>query len=156
MASYKRKIRRRRTKSNKRRNNKTFKQKFYNMKGCSKLKQKSRRGLSGGSSPLIGSPWSSNQTSLSNHYANNLYNTTDVQTQMQLNGGSRRRRNKRRRLRGGGLSDFLPADITNLGRDLMYNSSSAYSSLVGAEQPINPSATHGQLTSSIAANRVMI
>lgn len=157
---------RRRTRGNKRRNKKTFKQKIYNMKGCSKSRQRSRRrfrggncatcSLTGGSgtSPLIGAPWSSDQTSLSNYYANNLYDGKDVQTQMQLNGG--RRRNKRRRLKGGGITDFVPSGITNLGRDLMYNSSSAYSSLVGADQPVNPSATQGQLTSSIAANRVMI
>jgi len=113
-------------------------------------------GFRGGSNPLIGAPWSVDQTVNSNYYANNLYDTADVQTQMQLNGGSRRRRNKRRRLKGGGITDFVPSGITNLGRDLMYNSSSAYSSLVGADQPVNPSATHGQLTSSIAANRVMI
>jgi hypothetical protein len=170
---------RRRTRGNKRRNKKTFKQKIYNMKGCSKSQRmaKSRmqyisktkgqskgrgfgqgRGIGfrggSGSNPLIGSPWSVDQTSLSNYYANNLYDGKDVQTQMQLNGG--RRRNKRRRLKGGGITDFVPSGITNLGRDLMYNSSSAYSSLVGADQPVNPSATHGQLTSSIAANRVMI
>ena len=78
---------------------------------------------------------------------------------MQLNGGRRssRRRNKRRRkLRGGGLSDFVPSDITNLGRDLMYNTSSAYSSLTGADAPVNPSATQGQLTASINANRIII
>jgi len=172
---------RRRTRGNKRRNKKTFKQKIYNMKGCSKSKSqrmtKSRMqyisktkgqskgrgfgqgrgiGFRGGSNPLIGAPWSVDQTVNSNYYSNNLYDTADVQTQIQLNGGSRRRRNKRRRLKGGGITDYLPSDITNLGRDLMYNSSSAYSSLVGADQPVNPSATQGQLTSSIAANRVMI
>jgi len=175
---------RRRTRGNKRRNKKTFKQKIYNMKGCSKTKSqrmtKSRMqyisktkgqskgrgfgqgrgiGFRGGSSPLIGAPWSVDQTVNSNYYANNLYDTADVQTQMQLNGGRRsnkRSSNKRIRLKGGGITDFVPSGITNLGRDLMYNSSSAYSSLVGADQPVNPSATHGQLTSSIAANRVMI
>ena len=174
---------RRRTRSNKRQ--KSFKQKIYNMKGCSKLKQKSKRrfrggncatcSLSGGSgtNPLIGAPWSSDQTSLSNYYAPNLYDGKDVQTQMQLNGGRRsnkrsnkrrrlsrrklsRRKLRRRKLRGGGISDFLPADITNLGRDLMYNTSSAYSSLTGAEPPPNPSATQGQLTASVNANRIII
>jgi hypothetical protein len=178
---------RRRTRGNKRRNKKTFKQKIYNMKGCSKSQRMNRsrmqyisktkgqskgrgfgqgrgigfrggRKLNGGSGSnhLIGAPWSVDQTVNSNYYANNLYDGKDVQTQMQLNGGSRRRRNKRRRLKGGGITDFVPSGITNLGRDLMYNSSSAYSSLVGADQPVNPSVTQGQLTSSIAANRVMI
>ena len=171
---------RRRTIGNKRRNKKTFKQKIYNMKGCSKSQRMNRsrmqyisktkgqskgrgfgqgRGIGfrggSGSNPLIGAPWSVDQTSLSNYYANNLYDGKDVQTQMQLNGG--RRSNKRRRnIKGGGITDFVPSGITNLGRDLMYNSSSAYSSLIGADQPVNPSATQGQLTSSIAANRVMI
>ena len=180
---------RRRTRGNKRRNKKTFKQKIYNMKGCSKSQKRSKgmtksrmqyisktkgqskgrgfgqgRGIGfrggSGSNPLIGAPWSVDQTSLSNYYANNLYDGKDVQTQMQLNGGRRSNKrssnNKRRNIKGGGITDFVPSGITNLGRDLMYNSSSAYSSLVGADQPVNPSATHGQLTSSIAANRVMI
>jgi len=134
------------------------------MKGCSKSRQR-RRGLSGGklsggNSPLVGAPWSSEQTSLSNYYANNLYDGNDVQTQMQLNGGSRRNKRSRKllkqRLKGGGLSDFLPADITNLGRELMYNSSSAYNSLTGADAPVNPSPNQGQLTASLNANRIII
>ncbi len=158
MATKKRRTRTRRNNKS-RRNNKTFKQKIYNMKGCSKSHRKSRK-LSGGSSPLVGAPWSSNQTSLSNYYANNLYDGKDVQTQMQLNGGSRRNKRSRKllkqRLKGGGFSDFLPADITNLGRDLMYNTSSAYNSLTGADAPVNPNVTQGQLTASINANRIII
>jgi len=167
MATKRRRTRTRRSNNKKRsnkRSRKTFKQKIYNMKGCSKSRQK-RRDLSGGNSPLVGAPWSSNQTSLSNYYANNLYDGKDVQTQMQLNGGSkrsqkgrsnRRRKLSRRKLRGGGLSDFLPADITNLGRDLMYNSTSAYNSLTGADAPVNPNVTQGQLTASLNANRIII
>jgi hypothetical protein len=156
---------RRRTRSNnKKRSNKrrhTFKQKLYNMKGCSKSQRRRRTlsGLSGGSgsSPLVGAPWSPIQTVNSNYYANNLYDGKDVQTQMQLNGGSnKRRRLSRRKLRGGGLSDFLPSDITNLGRDIMYNTSSAYNSLTGADAPVNPSPNQGQLTASINANRIII
>jgi hypothetical protein len=78
---------------------------------------------------------------------------------MQLNGGKRRIRGRKllkQKLKGGGISDFLPADITNLGRDLMYNTSSAYNSLTGAEPPPNPSATQGQLTASVNANRIII
>lgn len=174
MPSTKKQSRRKRS-NNKKRSNKrrhTFKQKIYNMKGCSKSRQRSRRRFRGGNcvtcplsggtdtSPLIGAPWSSEQTSLSNYYANNLYDGKDVQTQMQLNGGSNKRRNKRRlsrrKLRGGGFSDFLPADITNLGRDIMYNSSSAYSSLTGADAPVNPSPHQGHLTASLNANRIII
>jgi hypothetical protein len=159
---------RRRTRRNNksRRNNKTFKQKIYNMKGCSKSRQRnSRRGLSGGklsggSSHLIGEPWSFNQTSLSNYYANNLYDGKDVQTQMQLNGGKRRKLSRRKllkqRLKGGGLSDFLPSDITNLGNDIMYNSNSAYNSLTGADAAVNPSPHQGHLTASLNANRIII
>ena len=158
--------------NNKKRSNKrrhTFKQKIYNMKGCSKSRQRSRRRFRGGNcatcplsggagtNPLIGAPWSSEQTSLSNYYANNLYDGKDVQTQMQLNGGSNKRRSSRRRnIKGGGISDFLPADITNLGRDIMYNTSSAYSSLTGADAPVNPSPHQGHLTASINANRIII
>lgn len=184
-----------RRRSNKRR--KTFKQKIYNMKGCSKTRsqnnkrsrmqfmsktkgQSKGRGfgqgqgqgiafrggscatcpLTGGSgsAPFVGAPWSVDQTSLSNYYAPNLYAGRDMQTEMQLNGGKRGKRGKRirRRIRGGGISDYFPSDIANLGRDLMYNSSSAYSSLTGADQPVNPNATQGHLTASINANRVMI
>ena len=166
MPSTKKQSRRNKRSNNKKRINKkrhTFKQKIYNMKGCSKSQRKSRRRtLSGGagSSPLVGAPWSVDQTSLSNYYANNLYDGNDVQTQMQLNGGSKRsqkgRSSRRRNIRGGGLSDFLPADITNLGRDIMYNTSSAYSSLTGADAPVNPSVTQGQLTASLNANRIII
>ena len=165
MPSTKKQSRRNKRSNNQKRSNKrrhTFKQKIYNMKGCSKSQRRRRTlsgNLSGGSSPLVGAPWSPIQTVNSNYYANNLYDGKDVQTQMQLNGGRRssRRRNKRRRkLRGGGLSDFVPSDITNLGRDLMYNTSSAYSSLTGADAPVNPSATQGQLTASINANRIII
>ena len=169
MPSTKKQSRRNKRSNNKKRSNKrrhTFKQKIYNMKGCSKSRQRRRRRFRGGNcatcplsggagtNPLIGAPWSSEQTSLSNYYANNLYDGKDVQTQMQLNGG--RRSSRRRNIRGGGLSDFLPADITNLGRDIMYNTSSAYSSLTGADAPVNPSATQGQLTASLNANRIII
>jgi hypothetical protein len=76
---------------------------------------------------------------------------------MQLNGGRRsNRRSNKRRLRGGGLSDFVPSDITNLGRGLIYNSSSAYNSLTGADAPVNPSPHQGHLTASLNANRIII
>ena len=196
MPSYKRSNKKRSRKSNK----KTFKQKIYNMKGCSKSQKRSKskamsnsrsrmqyisktkgqskgrgfgqgrgigfrgglRGgscatcpLTGGSSPLVGAPWAVDQTVNSNYYAPNLYAGRDMQTAMQLNGG-RRHRNSRRQLRGGGLSDFIPSGITNLGRDLMYNASSAHSSLTGSDAPVNPDATQGHLTASIANNRVII
>jgi len=73
---------------------------------------------------------------------------------MKLNGGFRR--SNRRRIKGGGITDLVPSSVTNLGRELMYNTSSAYSSLTGADQPQSPNPQSGHLTASINANRVII
>lgn len=112
-------------------------------------------------SPLVGAPWSISQSEPSNYYAQNLYKSADPQTMMKLRGGKVRRgqvkgSKSRRSLKGGSLTNFLPSDLVNLGRDFTYNVSSAYSSLTGAPQPVNPSPVEGHLTASINANRIII
>lgn len=108
-------------------------------------------------SPLVGAPWSITQNEPSNYYAQNLYKSADPQTMMKLRGGQvRGNKSRRRSLKGGSLTNFLPSDLVNLGRDFSYNVSSAYSSLTGAPQPVNPSPVEGHLSASINANRIII
>jgi len=122
--------------------------------------------FNGGSSTnaLIGAPWSATDGQTqppSNHYAQNMYKS-DPQMMMEVRGGkgSRGQGTKgRRRLRlkgGSGLMSLVPADLVNLGRDLTFNASSAYSSLTGATQPVNPSVTEGQLQSSVNLNKIVV
>lgn len=103
--------------------------------------------------PFVGSPWGGKVSEWPgvdgsrNYFTDNLYKN-DPQTMMKL-GGTKRRGTKRirsgtkRRLRKGtsrksinGGSSFQ--DITNLGRDVSFNFQSAYNSLNGYKQPVNP------------------
>lgn len=122
--------------------------------------------LQGGSAnPLIGAPWSAtdgqSQPS-SNHYAQNMYSLEDPQTMMQVRGGKRRgikgsRGKSSRRLKGGsGLINLVPADLVNLGRDLSFNASSAYSSLTGDPQPVNPSVTVQHLPADVNLHKILV
>ena len=119
--------------------------------------------LQGGSSTnaLIGAPWSATDGQAqptSNHYAQNMYKA-DPQMMMQVRGGkgTKGKRRFRKGLKGGsGLMSLVPADLVNLGRDLSFNASSAYSSLTGATQPVNPSVTEGQLQSSVNLNKIVV
>ena len=87
-----------------------------------------------------------------NYLAQNKYHT-DPQTMMLL-GGKKRRQNKKGtkskkgtkgKKNGGGL---IPQDLVNLGRDMTYNMGSAYNSLNGYSQPINPAPYMDQLPTS--------
>jgi hypothetical protein len=113
----------------------------------------------GTSSPLVGAPWSANDTqeqATSNHYAQNMYKE-DPQLMMQIRGGQTRgRKGKRKSLKGGALMNLIPADLVNLGRDLSFNASSAYSSLTGEPQPVDPNVTQGQLNSSVNLNKILV
>jgi hypothetical protein len=101
--------------------------------------------------PFVGSPWGAKVSEWPgvdgsrNYFTDNLYKN-DPQTMMKL-GGTKRRKGSRsgtkRRLGKGrgkksinGGSSFQ--DITNLGRDLSFNFQSAYNSLNGYKQPVNP------------------
>lgn len=128
--------------------------------------------MQGGSvSPFIGAPWSvtnDESQSTGNYYSQNLYKSADPQTMMKLKGGQviggqviggqviGGQKSRRRSLKGGSLTNFLPSDLVNLGRDFTYNVNSAYSSLTGAPQPVNPSPVEGHLSASVNANRIII
>ena len=60
------------------------------------------------------------------------------QQQMLLKGG----KYKSRKLKGGG---FLPQDLVNLGRDVMFNAKSASNILNGYELPTDPTPYRGHL-----------
>ena len=81
-----------------------------------------------------------------NYLALNKYHT-DPQTMMLLGGKKRRqgKKGKRSRKNGGGL---IPQDLVNLGRDMTYNMGSAYNSLNGYKQPVNPAPYMNQLPTS--------
>lgn len=116
----------------------------------------------GAVSPFVGAPWSISQSEPSNYYSQNLYKSADPQTMMKLRGGQviggqkKSKKSRRRSLKGGSLTNFLPSDLVNLGRDFTYNVNSAYSSLTGAPQPVNPSPVEGHLSASVNANRIII
>lgn len=126
--------------------------------------------LNGGSTAnaLIGAPWSATNSETqpsSNHYAQNMYDKADPQLMMQVRGGKRRgvkgsrgqvRKSKRRGLNGGALMDLVPSDLVNLGRDVTYNVGSAYSSLTGATQPVNPNVTEQQLNTSVNLHKILV
>jgi hypothetical protein len=121
--------------------------------------------LHGGStgSPLVGSPWSATDgqaQATSNHYAQNMYKS-DPQMMMEVRGGKGSRgkgvkRRFRKGLKGGALMSLIPSDLVSLGRDLSFNVNSAYSSLTGATQPVNPSVTEGQLQSSVNLSKIVV
>ena len=124
--------------------------------------------LNGGSTAnaLIGAPWSATNSETqpsSNHYAQNMYDKADPQLMMQVRGGKRRgvkgsrgQASKRRGLNGGALMDLVPSDLVNLGRDVTYNVGSAYSSLTGATQPVNPNVTEQQLNTSVNLHKILV
>ena len=88
-----------------------------------------------------------------NYLAQNMY-YTDPQTMMKLGGkrkkqGKKSKKNKKNKKNGerngGGL---IPQDLVNLGRDISYNMGSAYNSLNGYPQPVNPAPYMDQLPTS--------
>jgi len=110
--------------------------------GRKRYTRKSRKHR-GGSSSLVGKPWSSNigdwpgvsgEQGVTNHYALNKY-TPDIQTAMRPSRGGGRKR------KGGfanGISKVLPAPLANVGRDLEYGMGSAYNNINGYPAPVNP------------------
>lgn len=57
----------------------------------------------------------------------------------------RHRNGKCMKQKGGVLSNFLFQDITNFGRNMMYNASSEYNTLAGYKSPVNPTPWKDQL-----------
>jgi hypothetical protein len=90
-----------------------------------------------------------------NYLAYNNY-PTDPQTAMKLRGGRRKNKNTKRRGRGrrGGnsLTALIPQDLVNLGRDISFNTGSAYNALNGYKAPVNPLPYKDQLVSSNVSN----
>lgn len=72
------------------------------------------------------------------YLANNLYDKGDPQTMMKL-------------YSGGGI---IPQDITNLGRDFMFNIKTAYNSVNGIPAPVNPAPYKDQLTDIANVRRI--
>ena len=108
--------------------------------------------------PFVGSAWNGSVSgwpgvngigSDRNYLAQNMY-YVDPQTMMKLGGRRKKqsknnKKNKNNEKNGGGL---IPQDLVNLGRDISYNMGSAYNSLNGYPQPVNPSPYIDQLPSS--------
>ena len=120
---------------------------------CSKCSQ------SGGMnniSPFVGAPWDGGKISswpgvagtdgVSNHYTLNTHNmdpqySPAIQERSQIShiggkGRKKRGRENTRKKRGG--MNFIPQDLVNMGRTFSYGVGSAYNSLNGYTQPVNP------------------
>lgn len=114
--------------------------------------------------PFVGQPWGApvkdwpGVNGISNDRNYLAYNTypTDPQTAMKLRGGRRKNTKRRRRGRGkrGGnaLTALIPQDLVNLGRDIGFNTGSAYNALNGYPAPVNPLPYKDQLISSNTTN----
>jgi hypothetical protein len=122
--------------------------------------------------PFVGSPWGakvnelpgmngiSNDRNYLNSYSGTISN--DPQTQMlppDANAGYKTlssmvggKKKKRKSQTGGGL---IPQDLINLGRNFSFNLQSAYNSLNGYQQPVNPMPYKDQLPRSLN-NRLLI
>jgi hypothetical protein len=104
--------------------------------------------MGGGSAALVGAPWTASTKGNENYYSQNMYNKGDPQTSMMserdqqtFKGGSRKRR-------AGG---FIPDDLVNLGRSMVYGMGSAYNTLNGYSVPANPLPYKDQLVSTPSA-----
>ena len=119
----------------------------------------SKCGQSGGMnniSPFVGAPWDGGKISswpgvagidgVSNHYALNNNNmdpqyspVNQERSQISHIGGNRRKKGygKITRRKKGGFS-LIPQDLVNMGRTFSYGIGSAYNSLNGYSQPVNP------------------
>jgi len=114
-------------------------------------------GINNGGPALVGAPWTgkisdwpgvSGKDGQTNFYSLNEYKSVDPQTSMiserdqqTFMKGGRKMRNKR----GGG---FVPQDLVNLGRSMVYGLGSAYNTLNGYATPANPLPYKDQLVDS--------
>jgi len=119
--------------------------------------------------PLVGKPWTSNindwpgvsgKTGETNYFNTNKYivspTTQTIQGRDSIynNGGGRRRRrgttrrsSRNRRVRKGG--SFIPQDLVNSGRMLLYKAQSAYNITRGYPEPVNPLPYKDQLIRNV-------
>lgn len=103
----------------------------------------------GSSSALVGNPWSISNEGNANYYSLNEYKSVDPQTSMiserdqqtHMNGGTRNKK-------AGG---FIPQDLINLGRSMVYGAGSAYNTLNGYQPIQNPLPFKGQLPNTPSA-----
>ena len=133
-------------------------------------------GLPPVSGPTVGAPWGANVNQWpgvagidgqTNHLKINNYDH-DVQTQGIIqegsqitNGGGKRRkkgskkgaRRPKNRTKKGGFSIF-PQDLVNMGRTFSYGVGSAYNSLNGYPQSVNPLPFKDQLPNTLKANQI--
>jgi hypothetical protein len=102
---------------------------------------------------LVGKPWTPNITGWPgvdgiagdrNYLDYNQYKV-DPQTALISVGanrpflfGGKKKRSLKKNMKGGALSNFLPQDFVNLGRQLQYNMGSTYNAINGYAQPVNP------------------
>jgi hypothetical protein len=91
-------------------------------------------------SPLQGNPWTVNTKGNENYFANNLYDKSDPQTMMKLNGGSSKKKRYKSKSRKSGMrgGSLIPQQLTNLGRDLSFSFKSAYNHMNGYSAPVDP------------------
>lgn len=114
--------------------------------------------------PFVGQPWGAPVKDWPgvngiggdrNYLAYNTY-PTDPQTAMKLRGGRIKNTKRRRRGRGkrGGnvLTSLIPQDLVNLGRNISFNTGSAYNALNGYPAPVNPLPYKDQFQGSQTAN----
>ena len=102
---------------------------------------------------LVGTAWTPKITSWpgvnevsgdSNYYPLNTYSPVDISREMIATGASKpfisggKKKQTRKRHHGGNWSNSFGQDFINLGRTGFYNMNSAYHSLNGLPQPVNP------------------
>ena len=112
--------------------------------------------------PFVGQPWNTSVkdwpgvNGISNDRNYLAYNNypTDPQTAMKLRGGRRKKSKRRGRGKRGGnaLTALIPQDLVNLGRNIGFNTGSAYNALNGYPAPVNPLPYKDQLISSNTSN----
>lgn len=120
---------------------------------------------------LVGEPWTPSSETWpgvngipgdSNYYPQNTYNV-DPQTAMIATGanppfsvggkrvrkinikGKRHSKGRKEKQRGGSISNFLPQDLVNLGRQVSFGVGSTYNALTGYPAPVNPQPWKDQL-----------
>lgn len=121
--------------------------------------------LKGGSSALVGAPWSGSDMGSwgkSNHMALNPYKGDPQMTQIQersndtvpgAQGGGKRKRKGRtvklRKLRGG--ASLIPQDLVNVGRNLSFQNGLSYNAMMGYPAPVNPLPYMDQMSKGVGS-----
>ena len=116
----------------------------------------------GGSSALVGAPWTASNIGQSgaNHMALNPYKGDPQMTQIQersnatvpgaQGGGKRKRKGRTIKLRGG--ANLMPQDLVNVGRNLSYQNGVSYNAMMGYPAPVNPLPYMDQMSKGAGSN----